>query len=278
VLAVAKVLATCLTISTGGSGGVFAPSLAIGATLGAAVGEAGNLMFPDLHLNVACFALVGMGGFFAGVAKTPLASVVMVSEMTAGYGLLAPLLLVSTIHLLLSGRRSLYSQQVYGLVESPAHFGEFVIDVLSGMRVEDLAPALKRAHLVHENTTLREALRVVADADTSYFPVVDDRDLLVGIFSLTDVRRIYLEGGIDGLIIVRDFMVEQVETVQMNDTLDDVGRKMTRRHIHVIPVVEEDEESGGRHVLGLLDRNDMARAYDRRLLELGSPTELQEGG
>lgn len=265
VLVLCKILATNLTITSGGSGGVFAPSLAIGACLGAAVGMAGNALFPWMELNTAAFALVGMGGFFAGVAKTPLASVVLVSEMTAGYGLLAPLLLVSTLHLLLSGRRSLYSQQVAGLVDSPAHAGDFVIDVLANMHVRDVRDSLRAPVFVHERTTLREVLRIVADAQASYFPVVDDEERLVGIFSLTDLRRIYLEGVVEDVVIVRDFMVENVVTAHLDDTLDEVLRRMTEHHIHVIPVVENEDD---RRVIGLFDRNELGRAYDRRLREL----------
>jgi len=266
-LVVAKILATNLTITSGGSGGVFAPSLAIGACLGATVAVAGNALFPGLELDAPSFALVGMGGFFAGVAKTPLAAVVMVSEMTAGYGLLAPLLLVSTMHLLLSGRRSLYSQQVAGLVDSPAHMGDFVVDVLAQVRIGDLRDSLRQPVLVHERTTLREVLQIVADAKTSYFPVVDDDERLVGIFSLTDLRRISLEGVVEDVVIVRDFMVEDVITLTTDKSLDEVRRKMTEYHIHVVPIVEPDDRT---RVIGLLDRTDLGRAYDRHLLKLKS--------
>jgi CIC family chloride channel protein len=264
-LTLAKIIATNFTISSGGSGGVFAPSLAIGAALGGAVGQCGNMLFPALELNPTAFALVGMGGFFAGVAKTPLAAVVMVSEMTAGYGLLAPLLLVSVLHMLLSGRWSLYSQQVPGLVDSPAHAGDFVIDVLARLRVHDLRQALQPPLLVDQDTTLHDVLWIVADAKTSYFPVVDDEKRLVGIFSLTDLRRIYHQDEVADVVIARDFMVENVVTARLDDSLDDVMRKMTEYHIHVIPVVDDEQ---GDHVIGLLDRTDLGRAYDRRLREM----------
>ena len=94
VLILAKIVATTATISSGGSGGVFAPALAIGALLGAAVGQGAASLFPGLDINPAAYALVGMGGFFAGVAKVPITAVIMVSEMTGSYTLLAPLMLV----------------------------------------------------------------------------------------------------------------------------------------------------------------------------------------
>jgi len=266
VLTVAKILATSFSISSGGSGGVFAPSLAIGALVGALVGMAAKALFPQLDVNPACFALVGMGGFFAGVAKVPVASVIMVSEMTGSYALLAPLMLVSVLHMMLSTRWSLYEAQVPGLVQSPAHAGDFVIDVLADMHVSEVLPETREPRCVHHFMTLRRVLEYVADAKESYFPVVDDDDHLVGIFSLTDLRRIYLENVVEDMVIVRDFMIENVITTTMNDDLHEVLRRMTKNNINTIPVIEG--EGSQRQVIALLERNEIGRAYDRRLQEL----------
>jgi len=265
-LVLAKILATSLTISSGGSGGVFAPSLAIGALIGVAVGRAAEAVAPGLDLQPEAFALVGMGGFFAGVAKVPIASVVMVSEMTGSYALLAPLMLVSVVHLLLSGRWTLYQAQVASPIDSPAHTGEFVIDVLQSVHVSDVVdPAQAPACLVNEDITLKAALKIVSESRETHFPVVDDEERLVGIFSLTDVRRIFLEAGIGNFIIVRDFMREQVATVRMEDSLHDVQRLFTRRGVSALPVVDSKDP---RKVIAMLRRNDVSRAYADRLKAL----------
>ncbi|MCA8980185.1 MAG: chloride channel protein [Planctomycetes bacterium] len=266
VLAVAKILATSFSISSGGSGGVFAPSLAIGALLGAFVGQSAHALFPGLDVNPASFALVGMGGFFAGVAKVPIAAVIMVCEMTGSYALLAPLMLVSVIHMMLSKHWSLYEAQVPGLVNSPAHAGDFVVDVLADIKVADLLPETREPHCVHHFMTLRRVLDYVADAKESYFPVVNDDDYLVGIFSLTDLRRIYREHVVEDMVIVRDFMIEHVITAKMDDDLHVVLRRLSKNNINTIPIVEG--EGSERRVLALLERNEIGRAYDRRLEEL----------
>jgi len=130
----AKILATSFTISSGGSGGVFAPSLFIGAMLGGAFGLLCNTLFPEVAPRPEAFVLVGMGGFFAGVAKVPLTALIMVSEMSGSYELLVPLMLVSVINVaVLSSRWSLYEEQVPSLIDSPAHLGDYVVDVLEGM-------------------------------------------------------------------------------------------------------------------------------------------------
>ena len=129
-------LATSLTISSGGSGGVFAPSLFIGAMLGGAFAGLCTRLLPGVIQQPEAFVLVGMGGFFAGVAKVPLTAVLMVSEMTSSYGLLVPLMLVSIINVaVLSSRWTLYEEQVPTIVDSPAHQGDFIVDVLEQIRV-----------------------------------------------------------------------------------------------------------------------------------------------
>jgi len=263
ILVLAKVVATSLTISSGGSGGVFAPALSIGALVGSAVG----LGAVELGLVevAAPFALVGMGGFFAGVAKVPVASVIMVSEMTRGYGLLAPLMLVAVVHMLLSRGWTMYRAQVPSQIDSPAHTGDFVIDVLQSLKVRDVLEDIREPRLIHEDVTLRGAMRIVADSRETHFPVVDDEDRLVGLFSLTDLRRIFLEEVVEDVIIVRDFMREQVVSVKLEDSLHDVQRLMTRRAVSAVPVVDSEDS---RKVIALLERNVIGRAYAEQLRRL----------
>lgn len=264
-LCAAKILATSFTISSGGSGGVFAPALAIGALLGAAVGQGAAHWLPGLGINPACFALVGMGGFFAGVAKTPIASVILVSEMTGSYALLAPLMLVSVVHMMLSTRWTMYEAQVGSQVDSPAHAGDFVIDVLESVKVADVLEGARKPRMIHEDVTLHGAMKIVADSHETHFPVLDDDDRLVGIFSLTDLRRIFLENVVEDFVIVRDFMREAVVTVRPEDDLHHVMQLMTSHNVSALPVVESDNS---RQVIALLERNTLGHAYQDKLESL----------
>ena len=103
-LAILKIVATSFTISSGGSGGVFGPSMLIGGMLGGACGEFLAYCLPGIEIDTPAFVLVGMGGFFAGVSKTPLTSIVMVSEMTGSYSLLVPLMLACGLNMAISRR------------------------------------------------------------------------------------------------------------------------------------------------------------------------------
>ena len=261
-LVVGKILATSFSIATGGSGGVFAPSLAIGALLGAIVGQTSGALFPDLGISPSCYALVGMGGFFAGVAKTPIASIIIVCEMTGSYELLAPLMLVSVVHLLLARNWTIYDTQVSGIVDSPAHAGEFVVDVLERLKVRDVLEDARKPQLVSENTTLRRALDLVSKAEGYYFPVVDKEERLVGIFSLSDVRRIFQEMSVADIVIVRDFMVDGVVTARPDDDLNSALQKLNEYGLHELPVVSADDP---RRVTAMLTRNNLGAAYHKRL-------------
>ena len=265
VLIGAKILGTSLTIGSGGSGGVFAPSLAIGALAGAFVGGLCATWFPGLGVNPACFAFVGMGAFFAGVAKTPISSVVMVCEMTGSYNLLAPLMLVSVLHLVLAHGWSLYDTQVDHPVDSPAHAGDFVVDVLESMSVRDVVDEDTMPTVVSQDSTLRRALDLISTAHGSYFPAVDREDEITGIFSLSDIRRIFLETDVHGVVLVRDFMVEKPVTVAPGDSLNDALRAMNELSVHALPVVERP---GSRRIVGMITRNNLGAAYHRRLREL----------
>ena len=139
-LALLKIVATGLTISSGGSGGVFGPSMLIGGMLGGACGQflAHVAARARPHRAAAAFVLVGMGGFFAGVSKTPLTSIVMVSEMTGSYSLLVPLMLACGLNMAISRRWTIYEEQVPTPIDSPAHQGDFVVDILEQLSVGEV--------------------------------------------------------------------------------------------------------------------------------------------
>jgi CIC family chloride channel protein len=250
ILCLGKIFATSFTISSGGSGGVFAPSLFIGAMLGGAFGLACQHFFPEIITRPEAFVLVGMGGFFAGVARVPLTAMLMVCEMSGNYGLLIPLMLVCIINVaVLSSRWTLYEEQVSTIVDSPAHQGDFVVDVLEQIRVRDVMDVSRRVELVPEDMPLTEILRVASYASCTYFPVVDANKSLVGIFSLRDLRAVLTGNGSGALIVAADIATQPVLTVRPDDDLHTALRRFTQKNIDDIPIV--DPEHKGR-ILGML--------------------------
>ena len=266
ILCFGKILATSFTISSGGSGGVFAPSLFIGAMLGGAYGMACDQLFPGAIEHHEAFVLVGMGGFFAGVAKVPLTAILMVCEMSGSYDLLVPLMLVSIVNVaLLSSRHTLYEEQVNAMIDSPAHQGDFIIDVLEQLHVRDVIDPHRRLDIVPEDMPLDKILHLAASSENTYFPVVDRENRLVGIFSLRDLRAV-LTGNRDGrLVLATDLATQPVLTVTPDDDLHTALRRFTRKNIEDIPVVDPEES---RKIIGMLSRRQLIAAYHDRVSEL----------
>jgi CIC family chloride channel protein len=184
-LALAKILAMSLTISSGGSGGVFGPNVYIGGMVGAWVAFALDQLIPGANLNVSAFAVVGMAAVFAGTARVPIASLVMVSEMTGGYGLIVPAMLATTTAFVV--QRSLgsyfpyprlYESQVELRKDSPVHHGSLVraaFEVLEkgplvdlrGVTFPNLAQLLRHGTPlpIHGNEALLFAVRIGAASE-----------------------------------------------------------------------------------------------------------------
>lgn len=137
-IVLAKIVATGLTVGSGGSGGVFGPSLFIGGVLGAAFAGICELVAPGVIRNPEMFILVGMAAFFAGAAKAPIAGVVMVCEMTGSYSLLPGLLIAAVMHIAFSRPWSIYKSQVQNKFASPAHRGDMDQDILRITTVGDV--------------------------------------------------------------------------------------------------------------------------------------------
>ncbi len=270
-LALLKTVATGLTISSGGSGGVFGPSVFIGGMLGGAVGQFLKLVFPGVSIDPAAFALVGMGGIFAGVAKTPLTSIVMVCEMTGSYSLLVPLMLVCGLNIGLSRRWTLYEEQVPSPIESPAHQGDFVVDVLERLLVSQVPIRSENLELVPESTPFNEVIRKVARSSEMLFPVVDDEKRLKGIFSLRDVRLALLGSDLGLLVIASDLATIPAVTVTPNDDLHTALRRLTELNVDQIPVVASDDPS---RLIGLLDRREVVDAYSHSIDGLRQKNEV----
>ncbi len=256
-LAFLKIAATSCTISSGGSGGVFGPSVFIGAMLGGAFGFMGHSLFPAWVINPTSFVLVGIGGFFAGVAKVPVASIIMSCEMCASYTLLVPLMLVSAISYLLLGNTSLYEKQLVTRLASPAHLGEFARGLLEKAQVRE-------AILPRDIVTIPEAMRfadlikVVTDSLESYFPVVNDQGKLTGILSINDIREVLFNEELAQVIIAKDVATPTVVRVFWHESLQDAMEKMALLNVNELPVVREDDPDA---IIGMIAKRDIISYY-----------------
>jgi CIC family chloride channel protein len=258
-----KILTTSLTIGSGGSGGVFGPSMVIGGCLGAAVGLFLHDLSPTLVPQPEIYAIVGMAGFFAGCAHAPISTILMVSEMSGDYRLLLPTMWVSTLCFLLCQRWTLYDKQVASRLESPAHRGDFLVDVLEGIYVKDVP--LRQCQMIPEAMSMEEIFRLLPATRQNYFPVVDDQGRLLGMFSTDDVRAYLYNEAIWKLAIARDIMITKLVSLTPEDDLNTALRRFTAINVDELPVLDSHDST---RLLGMLRRKDTIAEYNRRLHDL----------
>jgi chloride channel protein, CIC family len=266
-VAILKIFATGLTISSGGSGGVFGPSMLIGGMLGGACGQFFEYWLPGFHVEPAAFVLVGMGGFFAGVSKTPLTSIVMVSEMTGSYSLLVPLMLGCGLNMAISRHWTIYEEQVSTPIDSPAHQGDFVVDVLEQLSVSAVGIRSEGLVTIPASMPFRELAHLVAQSTETLFPVIDGHGRLTGIFTLHDLRLALVGSEWGPLVLADDLAYRPVLSVTPEDNLHTALRRMTEINTDEIPVVESGDPT---HLLGLLSRRDLTLAYTSLIESLRS--------
>ena len=260
-ISLGKLLTTSLTIGSGGSGGVFGPSMVIGACAGGAMGLALHEVWPEMVPNPSSFAVVGMAGFFAAAAKTPFSTMIMVSEMTGGYFLLLPALWVCTISFMLSDRQSIYSQQVETRTRSPAHQGSFVRQALAGVTIARFLTT-KDHHILKPGDTLSEVVNQFDDATIAMMPVVDGDQRLIGIVDLEEVYLASHTPSLLPLVLAADLMRTEITPVTPEDSLEQVYALFVESELQALPVVDNLKD---KRVLGLVRRTDVANAYLRLL-------------
>jgi CIC family chloride channel protein len=237
---------------------VFAPSLFIGSMLGGAFGTMCHRFFPAIVAEPSAFVLVGMGGFFAGVAKVPIAALIMVAEMTGGYSLIVPMMVVSSLSYLLLGKVSLYEKQVPTRVDSPAHIGDFVVDIMDRLTVRSAVAQDRKVEVIPEGMPFEQILQVMLASNQQDFPVVDEDEHLNGIISMTDLRQAMADKEVHRLLLAKDIAMGGVKTITMDDTLNTALSLMAILDVRELPVVTKDDP---KKVISLVSRKDVTRAY-----------------
>ncbi len=261
-IAFGKILTTSFSIGSGGSGGVFGPSVVIGGTLGGAVGRIFNRLLPSVVQHPGSFVVVGMAGFFAIVSNAPISTIIFVSEMTNSYHLLLPSFLVCLLGYILSRRWTIYITQVKSKLDSNAHRGEFFVDVLEEIKVKDMTPYFSKFKTIPENMPFSQFKHFFSDSNQHYFPVVNENKNLTGIFSINDIRGVLFEQEIDDVVLMRDIATPEIIFTTPSEDLNEVLKKFTIRNIQSIPVVKDEDHSV---LIGMLDRREVINVYNKRI-------------
>jgi len=259
-LALGKIIATSITLSGGGSGGVFTPALYVGAVTGGAFGVVLAQLFPGLGLSPEAYALVGMGAVVAGATSAPITGILIVFEMTNDYGIMLPLMLTTVIAYLIARRLepdSLYSGWLRRRGEHIEHGA--VQDVLSGLCVRDaLEP---NPQIIGEGATVAQLLRHLEQAGQVDFPVVGEDLELRGMITVAELGRIARDSAQMADVLLAADLAQPVEPLVANDSLRDAIRRMGVRGSASLPVVDPDT---GR-LAGVVTRAHILAVYERAL-------------
>ncbi|BAS25898.1 chloride channel protein [Limnochorda pilosa] len=256
----AKMLSTSLTLGSGGSGGVFAPSLFTGAMLGGAFGHLVHGLYPTVTAQPGAYALVGMSAFFAGATQAPITAILILFEMTRDYRIIVPLMLaavVSTMTANALSRATIYTTKL--IRRGVTLKGGRDVAVLEQLTVNQVMS--RPAHTVRAEQTVRELVARMQQLRHNGFPVVDRGGRLVGVVTLQDVRDTPLDGRLDRQ--VREIMTPDPVVAYPDDDLHAILDVLERRDVGRLPVVSRAD--GGR-VLGVITRSDVLRAYNRALV------------
>lgn len=260
----AKIATTSFAIGSGGSGGVFGPAVVIGGALGGATGIVCQQLFPGLPIHPGAFALVGMAGFFAGAANTPISTIIMVSEMTGNYNLLPPAMMVCIVTFLLCRNHTLYEKQLPSRLDAPSKFGNMARAILQRLTVHD-ALAVSRGHsivVLKEDMPMGALVYEFTQSDEVCFPVMNDEENLSGVVDADDVRRLVSDTQIANLVIAAD-IARPVSRITESESLLSAVNLMAKADVRALVVVEQDDAE---KPIATLSHADIFEAYRRHIV------------
>lgn len=254
-----KVIASALTISAGGVGGVFAPSLFVGASGGFVFAKTFN-HFGWANISESNFTLVGMAGLIAGVLHAPLTSLFLIAEITSGYDLIIPLMITATIAYLTSKYfipHSIYNMQL-------AKRGELITRdkdkvVLTQMNLQSQIE--KDFSTVDIDSNLGDLVNIIAQSNRNIFPVIDTDRQFQGMILLDDIREVMFNSELYDETSVISLMVEPSERISINDNMDEVVDKFTRTKAWNLPVIDDGT------YIGFVSKSKLFTAYRDHLKE-----------
>jgi CIC family chloride channel protein len=257
VLGVVKILATSLTVGSGGSAGDFGPSMVMGGIFGGAFGRAAQLLLHDPRIDPGAFALVGMGTFYGGLAHVPIGSLVMTCELAGSYDLLVPLMLAEGIAFVALRNRHLYHAQPATKRDSPAHRDELIMDFLKGIRVDEVVVKDRALVTFVPSTPAKEVVRQVAASEwQDAFPVLGRDGALVGVIIADVLRTAAADPDAVGAFAVADDMMLPPISIRRSDDLHRALEILLANGMRELLVVDDDGK-----VVGVVDQTEITAAY-----------------
>jgi CIC family chloride channel protein len=254
-----KILATSITIGSGGSGGIFAPSLFIGAMTGGCFGMFVHTVFPDITASPAAYSIVGMGAVVSAATHGPLTAILMLFEMTGDYKIILPLMITCIISSVVISQIKKESIYTLKLIRKG-------IDIKSGREINLLKSIPvksimnKKVQTLFDGLTMGRLFQIISKSKYNSFPVIDKDNKLTGMLSFNDYSEALFNEDLKHLVIVRDIATLDVVKISVNDNIFNALEKISPRDLSILPVVSFEDDT---QLLGILTRRDIMRAYNQ---------------
>ncbi|UCF57115.1 MAG: chloride channel protein [Deltaproteobacteria bacterium] len=258
-----KVLGTSITIGSGGSGGIFAPSLFMGAMAGGFFGSVVHHIFPEVTASPGAYSIVGMGAVVSGTTHGPLSGILILFEMTGDYKIILPLMIACIMSSLASGQ--ILTDSIYTL--KLARRGVNIkagkeVNVLRSISVSDVMNP--EVETIPENITLGGLAEKISKSKYKSFPVVDQARKLTGVITHYDYRDVVFDEDLKDLVVVKELATLKAVTVSTDDNLYNAMEKITSKDFSILPVVSAHDPH---QLLGVLTRRDIISAYNRAVIK-----------
>jgi CIC family chloride channel protein len=273
VLVFAKLIATSITLGSGGSGGVFAPSLFIGAMAGGFFGTIVHQLFPHMTASAGAYALVGMGAVVSGATHAPITAILIIFELTNDYKIILPLMISCIISSLLANK--LHKESIYTLKLALRGINIFEgkeVNVLRTMHVSDVLEPVKT---ISENLPFSKLVDLITLSKEGVFYVVGQKERFVGIIRLNDLSMILKDiENLKDILVARDLVSDSFPSLHPDDNLDHAMHLFGKNDLDEIPVLNLDDSD---KLLGRVRETEVIQAYNREIFKKDTLTEVRGG-
>mgnify|MGYP003970982833 FL=1 len=260
-----KIMCTSITLGSGGMGGIFAPSLFIGAMLGTAFGSSIHFIFPTLSASARTYSVVGMGAVAGAVMQAPLTNILMLFELTNDYTLILPIMatcIAASYTYQRFTKQSIYVQYLLNKGINIRHGRE--ASIMNSIKVQDVMST--DITTIAQEMPFRKILETISYSKNFYFPVIDNKGDMTGILSFSDIREVIFEEQLGDLIVAGELANTKVYSLTPQQNLNEAMEIFSKLDVDQLPVVRSEDKL---KVIGMLTRGDMMASYNRAILVSG---------
>ncbi len=257
-----KIIATSITLGSGGSGGIFAPSLFMGAMLGSFFGTWVHSLFPAITAGPGAYALVAMGGLVAGTTRAPITAIIIVFELTNDYRIILPLMITTIISMILSSKLSRESIYTLKLVLRGIQIKEGTeINIMESIFVKDVYS--EKFDAIHLNDNFSQIVNKVISGRGRQFPVLDSHGNIHGVIKVDEIKDYMFEkDSLQNILVAEDILSTNFEVVSLEDNCQVALDKMRNIDVYGLPVVAN---ANSKKVVGMVWRKDIQAAYNKEI-------------